>query len=244
MRLPTVLPFLCGTLLFNATATLAQIGPVFPVGAAPIDVAVNPSTHRVFVSNQGNQLNPVGSVTIVDGALGNVIATLTVGPSVLRGIGIDTARNRVYVGALFESNQNRVVAIDGSTLAFHVVSSFVSGTIGDIEANPVTGRVYVADQTNNRVFVFDGDTEALVATVSIPYQPFGIAVDPLTNRIYVGQAGASDPTAGIAVIDGSTHSVMGMVALGHGVLSIAVNPSTKKLYATTNGAQVLEVIAQ
>ena len=69
-----------------------------------------------------------------------------------------------------------------------------------VAVNPVTNKVYVANQGSDNVMVIDGVTNATttVATGSIP---IAIAANPVTNKIYVANVGSNNVT----VIDGATN---------------------------------------
>ena len=53
--------------------------------------------------------------------------------------------------------------------------------------NPVTNKIYVANQNSNTVTVIDGATNT-TATVAAGNTPFAVAVNPVTNKIYVTNA--------------------------------------------------------
>jgi YVTN family beta-propeller protein len=90
--------------------------------------------------------------------------------------------------------------------------------------NPITNKLYVANQLGDSVTVIDGATN-IATTVSVGSQPVAIAVNSLTNKIYV--ANYLDGT--ISVIDGVTNSST-TVAVGSQPVSIAVNPAANKVY--------------
>jgi YVTN family beta-propeller protein len=99
-----------------------------------------------------------------------------------------------------------------------------------IAVNPVTNRVYVANNASNSVTVIDGVTNA-AATLQIPSAnlPKVVAVNPVTDKIYIG--GESDNR--VTVIDGATgttSTVSDPNAAGSNPSAIAVNPVTNKIY--------------
>ena len=71
--------------------------------------------------------------------------------------------------------------------------------------DPISNRVYVTNFVGaGSVWVVDGRTKALVATVPVGDSPFGIAANPLTRRVYAGNSGENT----ISVIDEATNKVI------------------------------------
>src|SRR5450631_158786 len=66
-----------------------------PVGAAPVAVAINEATDRIYVANNGD-----GSVTVVDGQSDGVLATVSVGPLPFV-LAVTPATNKIYVSNTF-----------------------------------------------------------------------------------------------------------------------------------------------
>ena len=92
-----------------------------------------------------------------------------------------------------------------------------------IVANPVTNKIYVANQSSNTVTVIDGATN-LTTTIHVGFAPVGIAVNTLTNQIYVANSGSSNVTE-IDGVSGSTSAIPTGAAPG----AIAVNPVTNQI---------------
>jgi YVTN family beta-propeller protein len=89
------------------------------------------------------------------------------------------------------------------------------------------------------VAVLIGAAAADWATVTVPVGPFpsSIALNPVTNRIYVG----SETGDLIKVIDGATNDTA-TVIVGNKPMAAAVNPVTNRLYvANGTGNEVLVV---
>src|SRR5579859_6788980 len=70
--------------------------------------------------------------------------------------------------------------------------------------------------------------DSVIATLEFDGGPRAVAVNAMTNRIYVGNY--DDNT--VSVIDGSTNTVMGSpIRIGDNILdAIAVNPTTNRVY--------------
>src|SRR5262245_33111915 len=70
-----------------------------------------------------------------------------------------------------------------------------------VAVNPITNRIYVANQFGNSVSVIDGTSNSVIATIPVGTGPVGIDVNPTTNRIYVANFGAGAGNS-VSVIDG------------------------------------------
>ena len=84
--------------------------------------------------------------------------------------------------------------------------------------NPTTNRVYVTDSPSDKLFVIDYDpstnSATSIVTVVVGDNPQGVDVNPLTNKIYVGNARSSgDPYGSVTVVNGATNTVIKTIPL-------------------------------
>ena len=70
--------------------------------------------------------------------------------------------------------------------------------------------------------------QTIVTTINVGQRPDAIAVNHLTNRIYVGSYGSQD----ITVINGDSNTVATTFPYGAPVQAIEINPRTNRLYAS------------
>ena len=123
-----------------------------------------------------------------------------------------------------------------------------------IIVNPVTNKIYVAN-TNGTIFstfnpngeieVIDGTTDTVTATIPGGKNPFAIALNPVTNRIYVANSG-NGSNATVTVINGSTDlPVVGSpIRIGNSPSALAINPVTNKIYVTNgNNVSVIDGVS-
>ncbi|HZT06529.1 MAG TPA: hypothetical protein VFC51_05825 [Chloroflexota bacterium] len=73
--------------------------------------------------------------------------------------------------------------------------------------------------------------QIVVATVPVGFAPVGIAVNRVTNRIYVADENGAD----ISVIDGSSNSVLPSIPLPGSPHYPAVNANTNRIYVDAVG---------
>jgi YVTN family beta-propeller protein len=201
-------------------------------GNNPFAVAVNPVTNKIYAVNSNDN-----TVTVVDGVTNTVTATVStdVQPDC---IAINPLTNMIYVG-----NQNNatgtITVIDGATNSAISVPAAGGGSgVSNVEVNTVTNKIYAVSSTV--VTVIDGATNN-TTPVTVPQVSEGLAVNPVTNKIYVGNA----IFANVTVIDGATNSTSS-VGAGSGTSNspnlFAVNPVTNKIYVINGGTASLVVI--
>jgi YVTN family beta-propeller protein len=179
----------------------------------PFSIAVNPVTNRIY--SRGEQ-----SVSVLDGVTNDVIATIPIvgGPI---GLAVDFARNRVFV----VDASAGIVVVDGATNAVIDAVPLPGGQLRGLEADPVGGRLYVADGPN--VLVLDTTTLATIASVPVDGFPTALALNTSTNRLYV-----RTELSGVAVIDTLNNSVVKTFAVTDtsSNIDIGVNPVTNAVY--------------
>jgi YVTN family beta-propeller protein len=158
-----------------------------PVGAAPLAVALNTSSHLLYVANTN-----ADSVSVVDVAAQppSVVATIPVGDGPF-GISENRTTHLLYTANLYDST---VSIIDTNTRS--VVGSISMGGYEpfDVAVDSSRNRIYVAlpitsitnGHVNGQVREIDGATRALIHTVDITAgTPARVLVDPANKREYV-----------------------------------------------------------
>src|SRR5687767_1708302 len=176
-----------------------------PVAPRVVQVAVNPHTNLIYA------ISSTGMLTVIDGLTDSVVATLAAGPSGT-AIGINTATSRIYVGT-----SAGLTVIDGYV---QTVAARLPGVYADpdIAVNETTNRIYATSRQENLLRAVDGRTHAVVAALAVGDRPAGVAVDPLSNRIYVANAGTPIAGAGdtVTVIDGDPQPIGASLSVGSG----------------------------
>jgi YVTN family beta-propeller protein len=85
-------------------------------------------------------------------------------------------------------------------------------------------------------FVINVRADAVVATVPVGTEPQAIAIDSVTNKIYVANLGNT-----VTVINGASDSTT-TVTVGASPVAIAVNPATNKIYVANGFSDNVTVI--
>lgn len=160
--------------------------------------------------------------------LSDVAANANV-PVLLRTIHVAANPQRIAVNPdtsrLYIANFNgdlQVIDTDSDT----VVKTFEAINAWWPAVNRTTNRVYVAQWSRRQVAVVDGATNAILAEIDVATHPTNVAVNPVTNRVYVNSEDEE-----IFVIDGDTNEIIDRISVGASY--IAVNPTTNTIYATS-----------
>ncbi len=231
------------------------ITATIPVGATPIQIAINTVTNKIYVLNYSDN-----TVTVIDGAT-NAFSTVPIGPGVTGvnvgslpvSMAINTTTNKIYIGGAFESLSTTTLAesfqmlvIDGATNAVSAITVSSSPT----SLGPLYPAEYVAvDATTNMVYGTTGtDPDAgevmaynavtgAITWIAAGTKPTALAVDEGTDTIYVANEGSNNVT----VINGSTKGAT-TVNVGAYPTAVAVNPSTHTAYVLNADDGTVSVI--
>jgi YVTN family beta-propeller protein len=196
------------------------------VGSNPAFVAINPVTNKIYVGTAGGN----NIVAIVDGATNNLTATVTVGTDPM-SLAVNAVTNKIYVA---NYTSGSVSVIDGATGG--VTATIPASTQSfAIAVNPFTNKIY---SLGSSLTVIDGATNA-ATTIAVGSSPQSLGMNPVTNKIYVGDYGSSQVT----VIDGATNTTT-TVAAGAVCEAIAVNPITNRVYIANNGSNNVTILTE
>ncbi len=210
------------------------VAATVPVEGGAFGLAVDPSTHTVYVANADN------TVSVIDGATRTVTATVPVGKGPV-DLAVDASTHTVYVA----NADNTVSVIDGTTRTVTATVPVGKGPV-DLAVDPGTHTVYVTTGRrcanagfcygDGTVSVIDGATRTVAGAVSLEGDTTGLAVDPDTHTVYVSTLG------GVSVIDGATRTVTATVPVeGPHPGNLAVDPATHTVYVTAgDGVSVID----
>jgi len=168
------------------TLTVTQSIAVEPV---PGQIAANPLTNKVYVTNRGYYAESSGSVTVIDGSTQTVLKSIGLaytdpvpapGPY---GVAVNPVTNLVYVA----TSSGKLVVIDGDDdTVVRAVSPPVATGLGAVAVNPATNNVFVSTATGNLVLVYGADEGQWMYTLSVGAGLFrSITINPLTYHVLV-----------------------------------------------------------
>ncbi len=215
-----------GTTIAVALVLLMQ-GRVLAVRApSPEGVAVNPTTNRIYITTASQQ-----GVWVISGVTNKIIARIPLRFTSF-GIGVNVAANRVYV-TLTDS----VAVVDGDTDKVITTIPFPDDFLSGLAVNSVTNRIYVG-HGQKFVSAIDGETNQVMARVSVGLHPFGVAVDTITNLVYTAVHGRDR----VSVIDGTSNEEISQIQVGNSPIGVGVNPKTSRTYVANFGNDTVSVI--
>ena len=90
--------------------------------------------------------------------------------------------------------------------------------------------------------------QTLLATVTVGHDPYYLAANAVTNKVYVANYCGNDPGCGsqspgtVTVIDGLTNTVDATVTVGRQAAFLVINPVTNKIYVTNRSDNTVSVI--
>jgi YVTN family beta-propeller protein len=181
-----------------------------------------------------------------------VIATVPVGVGPASSA-VNSTTNKIYVPnqcgndttCAYPYSQGTLTVVDGATNDPTTVN--VGYYPSTVAVNPVTNRIYVANQCGSdptcagdgTVSVIDGVSNTVIATVTVGSEPYGVAVNSVTNNIYVANYCGTDLSCNtysgtVSVIDGVNNTVTTTVNVGAGPAPPVVNSVTNKIYVANS----------
>jgi YVTN family beta-propeller protein len=176
--------------------TDALIGVAKVGGAGAWGLAINPNLNRLYVSTRDT-----GGVQVLDENAGHKIIDSIVPcgdtPASPYGLEFNPANNKLYIACSSRGNVN-AAAIYRSTLGG--LSKVVKTSIGNggedggggVAVNPANGHAFFTNSLANTASVLSQSTNEVFATVPVGTNPFGLAVDPGTGRVYVADRTSND----------------------------------------------------
>jgi YVTN family beta-propeller protein len=112
-----------------------------------------------------------------------------------------------------------------------------------VAVNPLTNKIYVANDGDSSVTVIDGATNATTRiTVAVGSNPRAIAVNPVTNKIYVACYKWYSTDGSVTVIDGATNMSTSTVDAWYHPDALAVNTVTNRIYVASLDGSYVTVI--
>ena len=219
---------------FVQTEGAVHVGGTVSVGVHPNGIAVDSSTHLVYVANGLSD-----TVSIIDGSTPRVVTTVPVG----RGPGavaVDPSTHSVYVAdiqdgslSVLDGTSNRVTATLPIRATALAVDSATHTVYVGVDSNPITitgADVQFLDEATGRVTatvaIGSGAMDSSLRSIA------AVAVDPSTQTVYVGSNRKYEGESSISMIDGRTRQQIAMVPTGNIVSDVGVDANNHRVLAT------------
>ncbi len=194
------------------------------VGEAPVALAVNPRTKRVYVANRAS-----GTLSVLDEQAGAVVATIPVGARPFAVVA-DPVTNRVVVSNTFN---DAMTIVDGATNA---TATLQAGGADAMLVPKVGGHVLMTGYEDANLRVLDEATRTM-ARQPTGRHSWGIAEDAETGDLWTPLAGSG---AVVLLRHGSGERVE--ISVGAVPCAVATNPVTHRAYVVNYGDETLSVV--
>ena len=173
-----------------------------------------------------------GQIAVIDAASHAQTATIPVS----YGGQADTLAVNPATGEFFVGTDEGLYVYD--TQGNQITRLLSGGPVTEVLFNPAVNKLYaLASDGQRALYIFNGSTLAQEA-----FYPFGntahMAVDPVTNQVYVSVAGQN-----VYVFDGTTNGQITTIAVPDYDVLLAADPSAGLIYAVSSTAAVVSVIS-
>jgi DNA-binding beta-propeller fold protein YncE len=180
------------SLLFVVDAnTNGLVSTITVPDLADADVAVNPVTGRVYLSNS----SPSGKVVIVNGITGAVVTDVDAG-AIPGPMAVNTKTNKVYVGRVGQGDPSAVdlvTVIDGAQ--DKVESSFSNTTNGNVTSlviDETSNTLFIGDDgnghtANGHVTAYNLANNALLGQFDVGHFPHGMVFDQASRQLFAAE---------------------------------------------------------
>jgi DNA-binding beta-propeller fold protein YncE len=188
-------------------------------------LAVNQATHRVYVAIEG-QLN------VYDAQTHALITTISLPQNYTASydLALNAATNRLYAVGF----RTYVIDLNSNTVLQHWDQK-----AQEVAVNPTTNRVYIAGlvmspyPTAAVVHVLNGANNTWLPDINLgtatSYEYIHLAVNPVTNRVYIVFTGDDD----LRVLDGANDAEITRIHAAN-MGGVLVNPSNNRIYLQTS----------
>jgi YVTN family beta-propeller protein len=204
----------------------------------PNDLSIDSDDNVLYVSNIGSN-----TVSVIDLLTNKVTSNTNVGRFPI-SISEDTNQGFVFT-ANRDSGTVSVIDTQNNALV-HTITG--QGKPYGVAVNPITHTLYVTNSNSSTISIIDYYRYRFVAdqsfiqltnkTVIVGESPTGIAINAITNRIYV----SNEHSNTISVIDGKTNNVVKTILVGTGPFHLVVNPNTNMIYVANSDDNTISVI--
>ncbi|MDN5855076.1 MAG: serine/threonine-protein kinase [Actinomycetia bacterium] len=199
-----------------------------PVESAPVGIAVDPTTGRVFVANELS-----GLVSVIDPVSRTQTSTISVDPSP-RQLALTPNGDRLYVATAVT---DAVAVIDTNVDAVVATIPVGDNPVG-LSISPDGKRVCVTNEFDDTVSVIDTSTRTVIATIRVLDAPINVTITPDGKRAYVTHK-AADSMSVIALDDPISVTT---IPIGERTGQVAFTPDGLSAWVTTPASDTVTII--
>lgn len=210
--------------------TTLQVGRSVPLGVSPNDMAYDPVTQELWLTE--GSLSGTG-IQVLNAVNGRVVANIT--PSTFpTSVAVDTSTGNVFVGEGFGSPAD-VTVFDPRT---HdpIANISVPQAPTQMVYAPEAHEIYILDSSSSNLTILSTTTDRVVGVTGVGNGPLSLAYGPATDDIYVGNYNSHNITVINATRGTSVASIYAQDPYG-----ISQNATNGDLYVV-NDTSTVEVI--
>lgn len=167
-----------------------------------------------------------------------LVTTLSCGPNP-SAVVVNQTTNMIYVSDI---DLDTVTAINGATNTETTINTTGFNALNSLAVNETTNTVYAVYEgvsvsgtvtTPGSVFVINGATNTVSTTIALPDLGTHVAVNPVTNQIYVSTLSGigNGVAANVRVIDGATNTITATISIPAIISSLVVDTTRNLVYA-------------
>lgn len=235
MRLSLAERFSVLLVLVAGIAGAQYVETTLGVGRGPVALAFDSIQARLYVANQNSN-----SVSVVDAARNQVIATIPVGEH----------PNDIVVNPLVQKAYVCCSPVSGGNGSVYIINT-ANNTVID---SPPVGQSPVRmvwDRTDNLIFVLnrldpslsviDCNSNQVIDQRRLIQVPEDILWNPVSNKIYVTSGYYMQPGR-VFIINAATRESLAVVASGQDGYRLAFNPVQNRVYSGNRGNRSVTII--
>ncbi len=212
-------------------------------GVGSISEAFPPSSLALFIANSGDD-----TVSEYIPAVASAITTISLLPGSHPILVTSAQQGSMYV---LNSGANSACPNTGSLSSIPLSSLSVSSTVC-VGVNPIAmaqvpagGRIFVINQGDNTISVFNPGSSAVSTTIT---QAMGLGLNPVSltasldgNWVFVVTQGDGVAPGALDVIAASSATIQASLPLGVKPTFSTIDPNLNRLYVTNNGDNTVTV---
>ncbi|MCI4348739.1 MAG: YncE family protein [Thermoplasmata archaeon] len=210
--------------------SLGRIVTNIPIGGAPAYIAYDSGKGEMFVSSDRN-------VTVISDATNTVAATILV-HGAPTGLAYDSAKGEVYV-ANYITNVVSVISDTNNTVTTTIPIHNGTNVVYDAGISEVFATSLPVTATPGTVAIISDTTHRAVGSVLVGIEPFGLAYDSTTARVYVANFGS----ANVSVISDVTNTLVTSIPVGNGPYGAAYDPHSGDVFVANGNSDNVSVIS-
>jgi YVTN family beta-propeller protein len=218
------------SIISGRTGAVIQTTSAFgAVGAYPENVAVHQQDDTVYVTSRNGN-----SVAVFNGRTNEQASDVIVGAT---PFGIAVHDDSIYVSTR-GTTPPRVSVINARSLDDSLVVTSGFSTPSGIGINATDNKVYVANNGNSSVRVFDGVSGAGDDSISVGAGPLYAAVHQTDDTVYVTNFDGNS----VSIVNGVTQSVFRTVTVGTKPWGVAVDQNSRAVFVAITSSDSVSIL--